>query len=404
MTTRYLHGPAIDQILAAENTTSSYTPGSVLWSLTDYQNTVRDLLDNSGILVDHRQYDSFGEMTNESNPIDFVFAYTGRELDDTGDQYNRARYYDTRDHSWLSQDPAGFKAGDPNLYRYTTNSPLLKIDPDGLEEKYVTLCKKAFGEERWGELLKAFDFKVEVHHTKQQAFRAAYDKFDKPRGLIPKDNGIDDPKYTKAMPTPFHKTVRGIQAPIENKIKAANGGKSLEDIAKDLVNDTEHGEARWDAIKKQLEEGEGLIEKRYSSQWVSPYDPPGKLTDVAEELAKAKKDLLAYKNNQRRLNLDLLEKIGVGLGILGALSWANESQAAIRNPTPAQSEAANIFFDYYESSLAQKYGPYGSIEGGHWDKTAEATIAYMKTLGLKDSPILEREIQRAFQQAPGIRR
>src|SRR5262249_39788831 len=37
---RYLHGPAVDQILADENAL-----GQVLWPLTDNQGTVRDLVD-----------------------------------------------------------------------------------------------------------------------------------------------------------------------------------------------------------------------------------------------------------------------------------------------------------------------------------------------------------------------
>lgn len=122
VTTRYLHGPAIDQILASETASHTTGPGAVLWALTDNQNTVRDLLDSSGALVDHRRYDSFGKMTAETNTaVDFVFAYTGRELDETGDQYNRARYYDSATHGWLSQDPLGFSAGDSNLYRYVGN-------------------------------------------------------------------------------------------------------------------------------------------------------------------------------------------------------------------------------------------------------------------------------------------
>ena len=64
---RYLHGPNIDQILASEDEN-----GEVLWTLTDHQGTVRDLIDNSGTIVNHITYDSFGQVTSETNPnIDF---------------------------------------------------------------------------------------------------------------------------------------------------------------------------------------------------------------------------------------------------------------------------------------------------------------------------------------------
>jgi hypothetical protein len=33
---------------------------------------------------------------------------------------------------WLSQDPAGFDAGDANLYRYVNNMPTMRTDPSGL--------------------------------------------------------------------------------------------------------------------------------------------------------------------------------------------------------------------------------------------------------------------------------
>ena len=43
-----------------------------------------------------------------------------------------ARYYDPRNGRFLSEDPIGFSAGDNNLYRYVTNDPLRKKDPQGL--------------------------------------------------------------------------------------------------------------------------------------------------------------------------------------------------------------------------------------------------------------------------------
>lgn len=58
--------------------------------------------------------------------------WTGRELEsETGLQYNRVRSYDASTGRWQSQDPAGFEAGDSNLYRYVTNMPTLATDPAG---------------------------------------------------------------------------------------------------------------------------------------------------------------------------------------------------------------------------------------------------------------------------------
>lgn len=63
------------------------------------------------------------------------YLFTSREFDeDTGLQYNRARWYDGEVGRWISQDPLGFDAGDTNLVRYVGNSATLSIDPSGLED------------------------------------------------------------------------------------------------------------------------------------------------------------------------------------------------------------------------------------------------------------------------------
>ena len=96
-THRYLYGSGVDQILADE------TPTSVNWALVDHQGTVRDVVDSNGAVLNHLIYDSYGQVTSETNPsLDFRFGYTGRERDkETGLQYNRARYYDPRTGAFI---------------------------------------------------------------------------------------------------------------------------------------------------------------------------------------------------------------------------------------------------------------------------------------------------------------
>ncbi|MBI3465587.1 MAG: RHS repeat-associated core domain-containing protein, partial [Planctomycetes bacterium] len=151
LSTRRLYGPVIDQILAEE----TYPAGggnnsTVLWPLADWQGSVRDLVQfNSStgqpFITKHIDYDSFGRVigvtngsgqpsTLDSGPSTRL-GYTGREFDsETGLQYNRARYYDAAIGRWLSEDPIGFSAGDPNLYRYVRNNPENSADPSGLQE------------------------------------------------------------------------------------------------------------------------------------------------------------------------------------------------------------------------------------------------------------------------------
>ncbi|HUP81044.1 MAG TPA: RHS repeat-associated core domain-containing protein, partial [Pirellula sp.] len=126
---RYLHGPMVDQILADENAL-----GQILWSMTDNQGTVRDLVDSSGTVRNHITFDSFGRLADQTNAtIDFLFAYTGREFDrETGLYYYRARYYDSQSGRFLSEDPLGFMGDLSNLSRYVGNNVSNKQDPSGL--------------------------------------------------------------------------------------------------------------------------------------------------------------------------------------------------------------------------------------------------------------------------------
>jgi RHS repeat-associated protein len=99
---RYLWGPAVDQVLAQENASGT------LWALTDQIGTVHDWVDNSGSVVDHASWDSFGNRTNtvSSAAASTVFSYTGRYRDPlTGLQYNWHRWYDATVGQWLSEDP-----------------------------------------------------------------------------------------------------------------------------------------------------------------------------------------------------------------------------------------------------------------------------------------------------------
>jgi RHS repeat-associated protein len=139
LSNRYLWGPAVDQILAGEQVTSLTQPGNVLLPLTNNVGTVCDLAQyNAGTgtttVVDHRVYDSFGNLVSQTNAaVDFVFGFTGRPLDEaTGLQNNGNRWYDAKVERWLSRDPMGFLAGDPNFYRYVGNVPTNASDPFGL--------------------------------------------------------------------------------------------------------------------------------------------------------------------------------------------------------------------------------------------------------------------------------
>ena len=146
LTTRYLHGDGVDELLGRVNDVSG-TP-SVSWTLLDHLNSVRDVIDNYGTVQASVSYNAFGEViaadipgTTLTQPSDARsssalgrYQWTGREYDAEIDlQYNRSRYYDPSVGRWILQDPLGFGAGDSNLYRYCKNNPVTGTDPSGLQ-------------------------------------------------------------------------------------------------------------------------------------------------------------------------------------------------------------------------------------------------------------------------------
>ena len=118
----------IDEVLAQEN-----AAGEVFWGLADHQGSVRLLMDNLGNVVNNITYDSFGNVTVETNAgTSFRFTYAGREYDsETGQYYYRSRLLDPLTGGFIQEDKIGFAGGDSNLYRYVGNSPLIYTDPYG---------------------------------------------------------------------------------------------------------------------------------------------------------------------------------------------------------------------------------------------------------------------------------
>ena len=126
-TFHYLYGLNIDAVMAQDS------PTGMVWSLGDRLGSISLLTDAGGVVVDKRTFDSFGRVLSETNPgVKFRYGYTGRETDgETGLDYYRARYYDAANGRFISVDPAGFGAGDTNLYRYVGNSSTMYTDPSG---------------------------------------------------------------------------------------------------------------------------------------------------------------------------------------------------------------------------------------------------------------------------------
>jgi RHS repeat-associated protein len=103
---RYLHGPAVDEVLADENTQN------VLWPLRDQFYNIRDLVNHGSSHYNHIDYDAFGKVTYESNPapayLAHAYGFQSRERDqESGLNYHRNRYYNAAIGRWMSEDPIG---------------------------------------------------------------------------------------------------------------------------------------------------------------------------------------------------------------------------------------------------------------------------------------------------------
>jgi RHS repeat-associated protein len=132
--TRYLNVPTgqlVDSVLARES-----SGGTVTWYLPDRLGTVRDLINNSGAIIDHIDFSAFGTVLDQSNASerDRMMGFAGLERDTvTGLNLAVHRVQNPGTGRWPSQDPDGFTAEDTDLYRYTFNLPTALIDPTGLD-------------------------------------------------------------------------------------------------------------------------------------------------------------------------------------------------------------------------------------------------------------------------------
>lgn len=116
----------------------------------------------TGAVVAEYEYGPFGELLRATGPLAFVnpFRFSTKYQDDeTGLLYYGYRFYDPHIGRWLSRDPKddlGFtmavgggggipaKAnGDPNEYLFVMNSPIQRVDTNGLDSIDVTYANGA---------------------------------------------------------------------------------------------------------------------------------------------------------------------------------------------------------------------------------------------------------------------
>jgi RHS repeat-associated protein len=121
--------------------------GTVRYYQQDALGSVIALTDDTGAVKTQYSYDPFGDVTVLGEASDNPFQYTGRENDNTGLYYYRARYYSPELQRFVSEDPIGLEGEDINFYAYVWNDPINYNDPTGENPAVVGayICLTAVG-------------------------------------------------------------------------------------------------------------------------------------------------------------------------------------------------------------------------------------------------------------------
>jgi len=108
--------------------------GTIYYLAYDQVGSLRLITDNVGNTVKRVDYDSFGNIINDSNPSFAIpFGFAGG-LHDPDTKLVRFGYRDYMPEigKWTAKDPILFAGGDSNLYGYVENDPVNWVDPEGL--------------------------------------------------------------------------------------------------------------------------------------------------------------------------------------------------------------------------------------------------------------------------------
>jgi RHS repeat-associated protein len=100
--------------------------------LADALGSILSLADDAGTVQTSYTYEPFGGTAVTGQANGNSFQYTGRENDQTGAYFYRARHYSPAASRFLAEDPARLNGGASDSYTYVFNTPINGRDPSGL--------------------------------------------------------------------------------------------------------------------------------------------------------------------------------------------------------------------------------------------------------------------------------
>jgi RHS repeat-associated protein len=108
--------------------------GNQEYELSDGLGSTTGLADGTGAVTDTYTYDVYGAVRTRTGTSGNEFTYTGEQVDATGLQYLRARYYDAATGRFVSRDPLAARPGwIGHAFAYANGNPVSTSDPSGLD-------------------------------------------------------------------------------------------------------------------------------------------------------------------------------------------------------------------------------------------------------------------------------
>lgn len=137
----YTHNPQHPgrATLAHVDGTSPAT-GAYNYYLHDHLGSPRSVINQTNDVLATYQYTPYGDILSANNFKTTTHLYTGHDWNTASGLYFAPfRFYSPQNARWLTRDPLGLADG-PNVYAYTSNSPISREDPTGLCSR--SKCKK----------------------------------------------------------------------------------------------------------------------------------------------------------------------------------------------------------------------------------------------------------------------